>query len=69
MEKRNRNKKSSNCVYTKHGCKKYQGRLVKVRGARALGYFAGDKIIGYTTLEEIREMSYSQELEAYHPDF
>ena len=69
MEKRKSNNKGSNCVYTKHGCKKYQGRLVKVRGARALGYFSGDKIIGYTTLEEIREMSYSQELEEYQPDF
>ena len=56
-------------IYTKHGQRKYQGKLVKVHGTRALGYFNGDEIIGYTALEEISEMSYSQELEEYQPDF
>ena len=64
------NKKGrSGRIYTRHGQRKYQGKLVKVHGTRALGYFEGDEIIGYTTLEEIREMSYSQELEEYKPDF
>lgn len=55
--------------YTKHGQRIYLGKLVKVNGERALGYFKDDKIIGYTTLEEIREMSYKQELDEFHPDF
>ena len=68
MEKKKR-KKGPNCVYTKHGRKEYQGRLVKVRGTRALGYFEGEKIVGYTTLEEITEQSYSQDLVDYQLDF
>lgn len=55
--------------YTKHGQRIYLGRLVKVNGERAIGYFKGDKIIGYTTLEEIREMSYKRELDDFHTDF
>ncbi len=62
-------KRASNSLYTKHGRKKYQGRIVKVGGERALGYFEGDNLVAYSTLEEIRELSYSQELEDYHPDF
>ncbi len=55
--------------YTRHGQKIYLGKLVKVHGERSIGYFDGDEIVAYSTLEEIREMSYSQELEDYNPDF
>lgn len=67
MEEKKRKRKGR--VYTKHGQKRYLGKLVKVRGERAIGYFDGDQIVGYSTLEEIREMSYSQELEDVQPDF
>ena len=65
----NKKKSIANRIYTKHGQRRCQGQLVKVHGVHALGYFDGDKIVGYTTLEEIQEMSCLQELEELQLDF
>ena len=63
-------KKGRDRVYTKHGQVKCLGKLFKANGERALGYFNSDgEIGGYATLEEIRELTYSLELEELQPDF
>ena len=68
MVEKKKNRKGR--FYTKHGQRRYLGKLIKVNGVRALGYFnSDDEIVGYATLEEIREMSYSQELEDLQTDF
>ena len=56
-------------MYTKHGKKRNQGRLIKVGERKALGYFEGDEVVGYTTLEEIFGMASSKELTEYQLDF
>ena len=56
-------------MYTLHGKKRNQGRLIRIGGERALGYFEGGKMVGYTTLEEINRMSYTKELPEYKLDY
>ena len=59
----------SETMYTLHGKKRNQGRLIRIGGERALGYFEGGKMVGYTTLEEINRMSYTKELPEYKLDY
>lgn len=56
-------------MYTQHGDKRKQGRLISVSGTKALGYFEGDKIVGYTTLDEINQMAYTRKLQNYQLDY
>ena len=43
-------------MYTQHGLKKAQGILSEINGKKALATFEGDKIVGYSTLEEIQAL-------------
>ena len=36
---------------------------------KALGYFEGDKVVGYTTLDEINKAFYTKDLPEYKLDF
>ena len=40
-------------LYTKHGIRKKQGVLSIINGQRALAYFEKEKLVGYSTLDEI----------------
>ena len=63
-------KRGRDRVYTNHGETKCLGKLFKIHGERAIGYFNGkDEIVGYATLEEILELIYSQEPEELHLGF
>ena len=62
-------KKKTNYLYTHHGKKRSQGIPITVRGKRALAYFDGEKIVGYTTLEEINEEFYKRDLPEHQLDF
>lgn len=57
---KNQNKKDR--LYTKHGVRASQGVLCEIDGQKALGTFSGDKIIGYTTFEELTKEFYTREL-------
>lgn len=64
----NSNKKKDR-MYTQHGLKKAQGILLEVNGKKALATFEGDKIVGYSTLEEIQEQFYKRDLPKYDLNF
>lgn len=55
-------KNKKNRLYTKHGVKAAQGILCEIDGQKALGTFEGEKIIGYTTLDELNREFYTREL-------
>lgn len=56
-------------LYTKHGKKMAQGILSEINGEKALAYFEGQKIVGYTTLNEINKELYTRNLPKYELDF
>ena len=56
-------------MYTHHGKKRKQGLPITVHGRKALGYFEGEKVVGYTTLDEINEAFYTKDLPDYQLDF
>lgn len=64
-----RDKKRTDKLYTTHGQKRNQGKPSKINGTNALAYFEGDKIVGYTTLEEINKAFYTRDLPEYKLDF
>lgn len=54
-------------MYTVHGRKKYQGQWLLINGSPALAYTecaeGKDRVVGYTTLNEILQMAFSPGLE------
>ena len=52
-------------LYTRHGKKRSFGKPITVQGVKALGYFEGEELKGYTTLEELQEFFYRAELTEY----
>lgn len=48
-------------LYTAHGQKLIQGKLSVINGKKALATFKGDKIVGYTTLDELNKEFYTRE--------
>ena len=49
-------------LYTKHGEKYPQGIPAIVNGQKVLASYNGDKITGYTTLDELMQVFYSKDL-------
>ncbi len=49
-------------LYVKHGEKYSLGALVSVNGEKALARYKGDKIVGYTTADELMKEFYSRDL-------
>jgi len=47
-------------LYTFHGKKRSQGIPTVINGNNALAYYEGEKIVGYTTLEEINREFYTR---------
>ncbi len=56
-------------IYTKHGVKIPQGLLMEINGKKALANYKGDKVVGYTTLDELIDESYSRCLPTCKLDF
>lgn len=48
-------------LYTAHGRKMAQGALAVINGQKALAFYAGEEIIGYTTQEELNKEFYTRE--------
>lgn len=67
-QQKNKNSKKDR-LYTLHGQRKAQGILSVINGKKALATFEGEKIIGYTTLEEIQELFYTKELPKFDLKF
>ena len=62
-------KRKEDKLYTTHGKKRNQGKLSIINGNKALAYFEGAEIVGYTTLEEINREFYTRNLPEYFLDF
>ena len=56
-------------LYTRHGEKIAQGIPSVINGKMALATFRGEKIIGYTTLEEINAEFFKKDLPKYELKF
>lgn len=60
-------------MYTKHGAKKNQGKWALVNNRPALTFTEGqdeaEKVVGYTTIDEMMSMAYSKDLPQYELDF
>ena len=69
VKKTDRKNIRSDRLYTLHGEKRNQGKPAVINGNRALAYFEGDRIVGYTTLEEINQEFYTRDLPQYTLDF
>lgn len=62
--------KKDDRLYTLHGVKKAQGLKSIINGHLALAYFEGDKVVGYTTLEEMNKAFYTdKDLPEYTVNF
>lgn len=48
-------------LYTAHGQKMIQGKLSIINGKKALATFKGDRIVGYTTLDELNKEFYTRD--------
>ena len=57
----NHKKRKPYRLYTSHGKKVVQGMLAVINGQKALAFFTGDQIIGYTTQEELNKEFYMRE--------
>ena len=69
MEKVKTKNSKKDRLYALHGQKKAQGILSIINGKKALATFEGEKIIGYTTLDELQEQFYTRELPKYDLKF
>lgn len=49
-------------LYTTHGKKYPQGIPAIINGEKALASYSGDRITGYTTLDELMQVFYSRDL-------
>lgn len=56
-------------LYTLHGKKCAQGKLSIINGHRALAYYEGENIVGYTTLDEMNKEFYTRVLPQYTLNF
>ena len=56
-------------LYTRHGVKMAQGIPSIINGKKALATFKGERIVGYTTLEELNKEFYTRELPEYQLNF
>lgn len=56
-------------LYTLHGKKRAQGKLSIINGHKALAYFEGTEIVGYTTLDEMNKEFYTRNLPQYTLNF
>jgi len=56
-------------LYTLHGQKRNQGKPAIINGQKALAYFEGDVIVGYTTLDELTTEFYTRDLPRYNLAF
>ncbi len=56
-------------LYTFHGAKMVQGIPSIINGEKALATFKGEKIVGYTTLEELNKEFYTRELPEFDLGF
>lgn len=60
-------------MYTRHGVKKNQGKWAMINNCPALTFTVTengiDKIVGYTTINEMMAMAYSKDLPQYDLDF
>lgn len=56
-------------LYTLHGQKRAQGKLSIINGHKALAYFEGTQIVGYTTLDEMTKEFYTRNLPQYELNF
>lgn len=65
----NLNKAERDRLYTLHGQKRAQGKLSIINGHRALAYYEGENIVGYTTLDEMNKEFYTRELPQYTLNF
>lgn len=63
------NKVETDKLYTLHGEKRAQGKLSIINGHKALAYFQGQNIVGYTTLDEMNKEFYTRDLPEYNLDF
>ena len=61
MDVRKNGAKTKTTLYTARE-EKEPGKTGKNRRAPVLGYFEGEKVVGYTTLDEINRKSYTEEL-------
>lgn len=61
--------RSEDRLYAVHGDKMLQGALAIINGVKSLAYFKGNKIVGYTTIEELIEAFYGRKLPEYNLDF
>lgn len=65
--------KENSRMYTVHGRKKNQGQWAKVNNCPALTFTVNengkDKVVGYTTIDEMMKMAYSSDLPEYKLDF
>lgn len=70
MSSQNKQNKADR-LYTSHGQKMAHGIPSVINGHKALAAFQGDKIVGYTTLDEINRAFYAKEdnLPEYHLDY
>ena len=60
MEKKKKPTKTDR-LYTAHGKKMSQGILAVINGQKALAFYEGDKIVGYTTQDELNKEFYTRE--------
>lgn len=56
-------------LYTRHGTKMAQGIPSIINGKKALASFKGEKIVGYTTLDELNGEFYTRKLPEYEVNF
>ena len=58
-------------MFTHHGVKKNQGKWAFVNNCLALTYTEGkpEKVVGYTTVEEMMTLAQSADLPRYELDF
>ena len=56
-------------MYTRHGKKRPQGIPIKANGKMALGYYEDGEVVGYTTLDEMNQMFYRNNLPEVELEF
>lgn len=61
--------KDKDKLYTRHGKKCTQGKLAEINGQKALAYFEGQEIVGYTTMDELLNELHSRKLQQYELNF
>lgn len=52
-------------LITHHGERRNQGEICKVNGMLSLGYREKDRLVGFTTFEEMMQEAYSKPIPEY----